>query len=140
MKQAMKLLIGLFLMLNMQMTETTGGSGNIFILMQFETPLVLSLWLQTLTQIESLKLSFNLCSVYEHVLQFCRILRLCCRKTLLLDLVYVLQGNILPQVDFLKFLENKKWSFLSAFSLANEKKKKKKKKKTRENSGFPLLY
>lgn len=58
MKQAMKLLIGLFLMLNMQITETTGGSGNIFILMQVETPLVLSFWLQTLTQIESLKLSF----------------------------------------------------------------------------------
>lgn len=58
MKQAMKLLIGLFLMLNMQITETAGGSGNIFILMQFETPLVLSFWLQTLTQIESLKLSF----------------------------------------------------------------------------------
>ena len=58
MKQAMKLLIGLFLMLNMQITETTGGSGNIFILMQFETPLVLSFWLQILTQIESLKLSF----------------------------------------------------------------------------------
>ena len=50
MKQAMKLLIGLFLMLNMQRTETTGGSGNFYVLIQFETPLVLPFWQQTLTQ------------------------------------------------------------------------------------------
>ena len=30
MKQAMKLLIGLFLMLNIQSTQTTDGSGNFF--------------------------------------------------------------------------------------------------------------